>query len=125
MIKVFYDGKCGLCSREIRYYKRIAPENIFEWIDITTSTDILVNENLDYNDTLKLLHTKDSQEKLFVGLDSFILIWQQLKYWKILATIVSLPIIKQIINLVYKTFASWRFKRLSYCKITPNKGEKK
>lgn len=124
MIKVFYDGKCGLCSKEIRYYKRVAPENIFEWIDITTSTDTLVNENLEYNDTLKLLHIRDNEGNLFIGLDSFILIWQQLKYWKILATIVSLPIIKQISNTVYKAFANWRFKRLSYCKITPNKGEK-
>jgi predicted DCC family thiol-disulfide oxidoreductase YuxK len=29
MITVFYDGKCGLCRREIEYYKRIALEGIF------------------------------------------------------------------------------------------------
>ena len=28
LTKVFYDGKCGLCSKEINYYKRIAPKNL-------------------------------------------------------------------------------------------------
>ncbi len=124
MIKVFYDGKCGLCSREINHYKKVAPKGIFDWIDITSSADILIKKNLNYSDTLKLLHTRNDEGKLFIGLDSFILIWQQLKYWKILANIVSLPIVKQITNIVYKAFASWRFKRLSYCKITSNKREK-
>ncbi|MDE4948910.1 DUF393 domain-containing protein, partial [Francisella tularensis subsp. holarctica] len=28
MIKVFYDGLCGLCTKEINQYKKIAPKNI-------------------------------------------------------------------------------------------------
>ncbi len=79
MIKVFYDGKCGLCSKEINHYRKIAPENIFEWIDITQSTKILKQENLDLEDTLRLLHAKDDDGKLHIGTDAFILIWRQLK----------------------------------------------
>ena len=115
MIKVFYDGKCGLCSKEINHYRKIAPENIFEWIDITQSTKILKQENLDLEDTLRLLHAKDDDGKLHIGTDAFILIWRQLKRWRILATIVSLPIIRQTANIVYKIFANWRFKRINYC----------
>ena len=40
-IKVFYDGKCGLCSKEINYYKRIAPKNTFEWYDIAKNQNDL------------------------------------------------------------------------------------
>ena len=29
MIQVFYDGKCGLCAKEIEYYKGIVPQGIF------------------------------------------------------------------------------------------------
>ena len=29
MIKVFYDGKCGLCSKEINHYRKIAGAGIF------------------------------------------------------------------------------------------------
>ena len=34
-ISVFYDGKCGLCDKEISHYKKIAPPEIFNWQDIT------------------------------------------------------------------------------------------
>ena len=30
----FFDGKCGLCSKEISYYQGIAPVGIFVWKDI-------------------------------------------------------------------------------------------
>ena len=30
MIKVLYDGKCGLCNKEISYYKKIANNKIFK-----------------------------------------------------------------------------------------------
>lgn len=51
------------------------------------------------------------------GVDSFILIWRQLKKWRYLAMFVNLPLIKQVANFLYNIFAKWRFKRLSHCKI--------
>jgi len=125
MIKVFYDGKCGLCSKEINHYKKIAPQNIFDWIDVTENLEILEQENLTLEQTLKLLHVKDKNCKLHIGTNAFIVIWKELKRWRVLAFFVSLPIIKQVANIVYKTFANWRFKRLSYCKTISSKGEKK
>ena len=41
MITVLYDGKCGLCRKEINHYRKIAPDNIFDWQDITESADDL------------------------------------------------------------------------------------
>ena len=32
LTKVFYDGKCGLCSKEINYYKKVAPKNMVGWM---------------------------------------------------------------------------------------------
>jgi predicted DCC family thiol-disulfide oxidoreductase YuxK len=115
MIKVFYDAKCGLCSKEINHYKKIAPTGIFEWIDVNKSSTLLIKEGLTLEDTLKLLHAKDNSGKFHIGVNAFILIWQHLKRWRILATIVSLPIIRQTANIVYKIFANWRFKRINYC----------
>lgn len=124
LIKVFYDGKCGLCSKEINHYKKIAPADIFDWVDITRSPEVLKKENLNLEETLKLLHVKDRDGKLHIGADAFILIWQQLHRWKLLARLVSLPIIRQTANMVYKVFANWRFKRITYCKTNFNKEEK-
>ena len=40
MITVFYDGKYGLCAREIGYYRRIAPDGVFAWQDVTENLPI-------------------------------------------------------------------------------------
>lgn len=121
MITVFYDGKCSLCSKEIRYYRKIAPPNIFDWQDIMQSSDALKKEGILLSEGLKLLHAKDKEGRIHIGVDAFILIWKQLKGWKILAFFVSLPVVKPIAILIYKAFAHWRFKKLSYCEITEQK----
>jgi predicted DCC family thiol-disulfide oxidoreductase YuxK len=117
MITVFYDGKCGLCSKEINHYRRISPDGIFDWQDITESADDLKKEGISLSDGLKLLHAKDKEGQTHVGVDAFILIWKQLKRWRILAAFVGLPIIRQIANMAYRLFANWRFKRLDHCQI--------
>ena len=39
LITVFYDGKCGLCNKEIDHYRKISPVGIFHWQDITKSNN--------------------------------------------------------------------------------------
>ena len=124
MIKVFFDGKCNLCNREIKYYKSISPKGKFNWIDITRNKNLLKKENIEYVDGLKVLHAKNKNGKLFKGLDAFILIWKNLKIWKYIAIIASLPIIYHILKLIYILFANWRFNRLSHCVIELNNKKK-
>lgn len=33
-IKVFYDGKCNICKREINFYSKIDKDKNFDWINI-------------------------------------------------------------------------------------------
>ena len=117
MIIVFYDGKCGLCSREIRHYIKIAPIDVFDWQDITISIDGLNRFGISKSKALKLLHAIDENGKVHVGLKAFLLIWKHLRRWKFLAKIVSLPLLYNIIDLVYRAFAGWRFSRLEHCQI--------
>ena len=117
MIAVFYDGKCGLCRREIEYYKRIARVGVFDWVDITVDASVTQKLGISYADGLKLLHAQDSQGKLHVGVDAFLLIWKQIPCWRILARIVSFPIIRPVANIAYRVFAAWRFNRLAHCQI--------
>ena len=56
MITVFYDGKCNLCSKEIKYYKSIADENVFNWFDIANDPKHLKSINISQPDALMLLH---------------------------------------------------------------------
>ncbi len=117
MIIVFYDGQCGLCSKEINYYRQLAPDGIFEWQDITKSAEMLNAEGISLSEGLKLLHAKDRNDNVHVGLDAFILIWMQLPKWRLVATFLALPIIRQIVNTAYHFFAFWRFKRSEHCQL--------
>ena len=124
MITVFYDGKCGLCSKEINHYRKIAPSNIFNWQDITESADELNQEGITLAEGLRLLHAKDNSGQIHVGVDAFILIWKQLKRWRMLAFLVGLPIIRHITNAAYRIFANWRFKKLEHCQLAARQEKK-
>jgi len=117
VISVFFDGKCNLCSKEIDYYQRIAPKNTFNWVDITKTPGELDKFEIKLSDGLRLMHVADSNGNIFTGVDAFIIMWKQIKYWKILGLFVSLPIVKQIANLLYRYFADWRFNRYEHCLI--------
>ncbi|MBE0471632.1 MAG: DUF393 domain-containing protein [Methyloprofundus sp.] len=117
MITVFYDGKCGLCSKEINHYRQIAPTDLFNWQDITESADALKKQGVSLSQGLKLLHAIDNKGQMHIGVDAFILIWKQLKRWRVLAALVGLPLIRQIAKVIYQIFASWRFKRLQHCQL--------
>jgi predicted DCC family thiol-disulfide oxidoreductase YuxK len=117
MISVFFDGKCNLCSKEINYYQRIAPKNTFNWVDITKTPGELDKFEIKLSDGLRLMHVADSRGNIFTGVDAFIIMWKQIKYWKFLGLFVSLPIVKQIANLLYQYFADWRFNRYEHCLI--------
>ena len=124
MITVFYDGKCNLCSKEINHYRRIAPDGIFDWQDITESAINLNKAGISVSQGLKLLHARDNSGKLHVGVDAFILIWRQLKRWRLLATIVSLPVIRHVAHVIYRVFANWRFNRLEHCQLVIKQEQK-
>ena len=53
MIKVLYDGKCGLCNKEINYYKKIANNKNFKWLDIANNPRDLKEFNIKQ---LSLIH---------------------------------------------------------------------
>ena len=122
MIQVYYDGKCGLCSKEINHYRKVAPSGVFAWKDVTEPQYAaeLKEEGISLAEGLMSLHAKDTVNNLHKGVDAFILIWSNLKRWKFLSFLVSLPVIKQCARFVYRKFAEWRFKRLAHCQLAAN-----
>jgi predicted DCC family thiol-disulfide oxidoreductase YuxK len=126
MIEVFYDGKCGLCSKEINYYRGIAPDGIFVWADIATNPEPLASYNIEQVEALRRLHARDTAGNWHVGVAAFILIWRQLRYWRLLAMLFSMPGVRQVADTFYNRFADYRFSRLAHCKSaeTTNLGRK-
>ena len=117
MLTVYYDGKCGLCRREIEYYKRVAPPGEFLWKDIANDPNSLAELDVSQADALRRLHARDAAGNVYVGVAAFIAIWQVLNYWKYLALIFKLPLLRAIASVVYDRFADYRFSRLTHCQL--------
>lgn len=118
MLTVYYDGKCGLCRREIEYYKRVAPADRFVWLDIATDPASLADLDISQADALRRLHARDASGVVYVGVAAFIAIWQGLNYWRYLAMIVNLPFLKPLAAFTYDRFADYRFSRLTHCQLS-------
>ena len=116
MIKVYFDGKCGLCSKEINYYQRIVPEGVFEWLDIATDPSLLEGLGISHCEALKRLHVQDSAGTIKTGINAFQVIWEQLPNWRILGRITRVPGIYHFVEYLYVFFADYRFERLDHCK---------
>lgn len=121
MIKVYFDGKCGLCKKEIDYYRKVSPKNIFLWIDIANDPKPLESINIEHYQALKKMHVQDNNGNIRTGVDAFIIIWRQINYWNIISKLVSLPVIREISNYFYNKFADYRFKKYDHCKVAFDK----
>ena len=58
MLSVFYDDRCKICSKEINFYKKIAPKNSLNWLGISSSKLDLKLANIKLVDALLYLHVK-------------------------------------------------------------------
>lgn len=120
MITVYYDGKCGLCRREIDHYKKIEPKGVFNWVDLTENPDALKENSISPAAALMYLHVKDENGRLHVGFPGFPVIWRGLGgFWKALSWFMSLPGVRHLASWAYKRFAHWRFERLDHCQAAP------
>lgn len=114
-IKVFFDGRCGLCRREIQHYQRLDQMHVFDWIDATSEMAALQAANINQAQALRYLHVQDRFGNWHIGVDAFIIIWRHLPRWRYLGKIAALPLIRLGLQWLYKPFAQWRFEKLGYC----------
>lgn len=116
MIHVFYDGKCGLCSREINYYKRLRADRPIAWHDIAADPAHLNGTGLSQADALMFLRVKDETGNIRTGVDAFILLWQQFAGWNVVARFAGLPGVHVLAGKLYAFFARHRFSRHPHCR---------
>lgn len=107
-VKVYYDGLCILCSSEINHYKKMKGSDNIQFVDITTTEFNPQTENLDPFKVHKELHSKDLEGRIFVGVDTFILIWSKIDKLKWLSKLAQKAPIKKTLELNYKLFVKIR-----------------
>lgn len=107
-MKVFYDGLCPLCSREIDYYKKKDQSALIKWCDITEPGFDAQAENLDPTEVHRIFHVKNTAGEIITGVEAFVEIWRTLPELKNWARASQIPGVKPAMKLGYFVFAKVR-----------------
>ena len=109
-IKVFYNGACPVCNAGISSQKGKMSTCAVQWRDVNSDTNALKEVPADIEFVRERLHVIDGNGKLKIGLEAFEVIWQHSpgERWK--AKLISLPIVKPILDKTYNIFAKYLYK---------------
>ena len=97
---VLFNGDCEICSKEICVYQTYGVNNglQIDFKDIN-ATD-LNSLGLTRDETSRQLHVIKNSE-LFKGVKAFVVLWNEMPRYRILAKILSLPAVSQISQFLY------------------------
>jgi predicted DCC family thiol-disulfide oxidoreductase YuxK len=108
-LTVFYDGYCPVCSREVASYQRMTLTTSIAWLDLAGSIDVLKSESFTMQQALTLLHVKDAQGNLHIGLAAHVLLWQHVPGFKWLSALLRWsPRLQALCNYFYLFFTRYR-----------------
>ena len=107
-LKVYYDGLCVVCSKEMDVYKKKDVKEKIHFIDISSPSFNPSSEGLDSESVKKVLHVKDSQNKLYTGVDSFIALWDALGILRPLSKMAKSRFLRPLFDLGYYSFVKIR-----------------
>ena len=101
---LYYDGKCPLCSQEIRLLARFKDTSL-------TLIDVHSKDNIQTSHTaqtlLAILHLQTKEGQWIIGLDATVKAWGHTKFGFIFS-LLRWPIIKQISDWLYLKWAKKR-----------------
>ncbi len=110
-LRVFYDGACPLCSREIEHYHRRDRQGWIVPVDISAPDFDPAPFDIPLASFMHELHAIDRLGEVYRGVDAFRAIWQafpDVGLYRALAVIVALPVVNPLARLGYRGFARMR-----------------
>ena len=105
-IRVFYDGGCPLCQKEISIYQRADQARRIDWCNVNDPghSDL----PLPRDTLLARFHVQRADGQLVSGARGFIEVWQQLPGWRWLAKFAVIPGVPGIMEGMYRAFLKIR-----------------
>ena len=95
MNKVYYDDKCIVCHSGITYLKKKHPKSDIEFFEISR-----LDDSLPYSKAI----IGEFETNKFKGFDTLIILFRKLGYKK-LSVIISIPLLKRLLSILYNIFA--------------------
>lgn len=103
--KVYYDGLCRLCSKEIDHYKSQKGSENLIFIDITDPSFDAQKEGVDPVRVHKVMHVRRADGSLATEVDAFIEIWKHLPKYHWAHSAAQTLIVRKALDVFYVLFA--------------------
>ncbi len=132
-IKVFFDGQCPLCCREINFYKQQEGADTIDWIDITNDDLSTLPSDVNQDVAMSRFHVVTAEGNLVSGGKAFSSLWLSLPKFGWAGRLFKHSLFALILEVAYRVFLSCRpllqrilklILRHNNCNLTTNQIEK-
>ncbi len=113
-MEIMYDPQCQVCELEMNRYRRDALRCGKQWrfSDVADRPELMRRYGLDTTTARKRVYVLDDSGRMLSGLPAVTLIWASLPYWRMLARVMRLPIVRETSEVFYDLVlapAIWRW----------------
>ena len=106
-LRVFFDGGCPMCRKEISVYRIADKTNAIEWVDVS-DPQVTNSLPLPRQALLARFHVQRPDGELVSGARGFIALWRELPKWRRLGFICSTTGLPGLLELAYRGFLEIR-----------------
>ncbi len=103
-IKIYYNQSCSICNSEINFYKKKITSPLFEWVNINDNIKAYIETKRTKDQLMRRMHAL-VHGHLVVCAKVFLIIWEEINHFKILAKILGNPIIYPLFFIFYEIVA--------------------
>ncbi len=103
-IKIYYNQSCSICNGEINFYKKKITSPLFEGVKINDNIKAYIETKRTKDQLMRRMHAL-VHGHLVVGAQVFLIIWEEIDHFKILAKILGNPIIYPLFFIFYEIVA--------------------
>jgi predicted DCC family thiol-disulfide oxidoreductase YuxK len=104
-LKLFYDGECPLCHREVKHYVKIDKRDVLIPVNIKDPEFKAEDYGLNEKEINDRMHAIDDEGNVFIGIDTFTEIWDRLPRWNLLSPMVTNRLVRPLADWGYDIFA--------------------
>ncbi|MBY0498368.1 MAG: DUF393 domain-containing protein [Nitrosomonas sp.] len=105
-IKVYYNSACPVCKAGIETQMGKESRCEIRWNDVHTHRALVSEVSSDIEFVRERLHVIDESGNLHIGFDAFLTIWRVSAHERWKASLLGIPIVRQLCSFGYNLFAA-------------------
>jgi len=106
--RVFFDGACPICSREIGFYRRQRGADRIDWVDVSSPVSAALPPGLGRATLLARFHVIDRNGCVRVGAAAFVSLWSELPGFRWISHFAGARPVLPVLEGLYLVFLKFR-----------------